>query len=73
MQLESIEAKTVTQLLPTYEKLLFRKDKPSTFTNAHGKMFMGFIRKVSPSGKLVLELEDRVFREFDLKEVNLLY
>lgn len=73
LQLESIEAKTVTQLLPTYEKLLFRKDKPSTFTNAHGKMFMGFIRKVSPSGKLVLELEDRVFREFDLKEVNLLY
>lgn len=70
---EGVEAKTVTQLLPAYEKSLFRKDKPSTFTDAQGEMFMGYIRKVSPSGKLVLELEDRVFKEFDLKEVSLLY
>ena len=70
---EGIEAKTVPQLLPAYEKMLFRKDKPSTFTNEQDEMFMGYIRKVSPSGKLVLELEDRVFKEFDLKEVSLLY
>jgi BirA family biotin operon repressor/biotin-[acetyl-CoA-carboxylase] ligase len=36
-------------------------------------MFMGFIRGVSDTGKLVLELEDRVFKEFGLKEVSLLY
>ncbi len=71
--LEEIETKTVSQLLPAYEKVLFRKDKPSTFTNAQGKIFMGYIRRVSPSGRLVLELEDRVFKEFDLKEVSLLY
>ncbi|MDF0715530.1 biotin--[acetyl-CoA-carboxylase] ligase [Muricauda sp. 334s03] len=71
--LDGIEVKTVTQLLPSYEKLLFRKDKPSTFTNDKGGLFMGYIRKVSPSGKLVLELEDRIFKEFDLKEVSLLY
>ena len=70
---QGIEGKTVTQLLPSYERLLFRKDKPSTFTDAHGKMFMGFIRKISSSGKLVLELEDQIFKEFDLKEVSLLY
>jgi len=70
---EGVEAKTVSQLLPAYEKLLFRKDKPSTFTDTQGQMFPGFIRRVSPSGKLVLELEDRVFKEFDLKEVSLLY
>lgn len=70
---DGIESKTVSQLLPAYEKLLFRKDKPSTFTDAQGKMFPGYIRRVSPSGKLVLELEDRVFKEFDLKEVSLLY
>ncbi|MBO0331671.1 biotin--[acetyl-CoA-carboxylase] ligase [[Muricauda] lutisoli] len=73
LRLEAVESKTVTQLLPSYEKLLFRKDKPSTFTNADGEMFMGYIRRVSPSGKLEIELEDRVFKEFDLKEVNLLY
>ncbi|AEM71156.1 biotin/acetyl-CoA-carboxylase ligase [Allomuricauda ruestringensis DSM 13258] len=71
--LEKIETKTVSQLLPAYEKVLFRKDKPSTFANAQGKMFIGYIRRVSPSGKLVLELEDRVFKAFDLKEVSLLY
>ena len=68
-----VEEKTVTQLLPSYERLLFRKDKPSTFTDANGEMFMGFIRKISSSGKLVLELEDQIFKEFDLKEVSLLY
>ena len=44
--LEGIEDKTVSQLLPVYEKLLFRKDKPSTFTDVHGEMFMGYIRKI---------------------------
>ncbi len=72
-RLQGIEEKTVTQLLPSYERFLFRKDKPSTFTDAHGKMFMGFIRKISSSGKLILELEDQIFKEFDLKEVSLLY
>lgn len=68
-----IQEKTVSQLLPEYEQYLFRKDKPSTFKDAEGAMFMGFIRGVSDTGKLVLELEDRVFQEFDLKEISLLY
>lgn len=73
LQLDTVEAKTVTQLLPAYEQLLFRKDKPSTFANAKGERLMGYIRGVSASGKLVIELEDRIIREFDLKEVTLLY
>lgn len=56
-----------------YEKNLFRKDKPSTFTDKTGQIFMGFIRKVSKRGKLVVELEDAVLKEFDLKEIKLLY
>jgi len=71
--LEAIESKTVKQLLPAYEKLLFRKDKPSTFENKEGERFMGFIRRVSPSGKLVVELESHIFKEFELKEITLLY
>lgn len=73
LQLDEIEGKTMAQLLPSYEKRLFRKDKPSTFTHADGERFMGFIRGVSDTGKLVLELEDHIFREYDLKEVTLLY
>ena len=68
-----IEGKTVVQLLPAYERSLFRKDKPSTFTDAQGEVFMGFIRRISPDGKLILELEDHIFKEFELKEVSLLY
>jgi BirA family biotin operon repressor/biotin-[acetyl-CoA-carboxylase] ligase len=71
--LNGIEAKTVGQLLPAYEEILFRKDKPSTFISPIGDMFVGYVRGVSPSGKLVLELEDEIFKEFDLKEVTLLY
>ena len=72
-QFTGIEGKTVTQLSPSYEKALFRKDKPSTFKDENGNIFMGFIRKISSSGKLVLELEDNVFKEYGLKEVSLLY
>lgn len=71
--LAKVESKTVQQLLPSYEALLFRKDKPSTFKDQQGQMFMGFIRSISPEGQLVLELEDEVFRSYGLKEVSLLY
>ncbi|MDC6366038.1 MULTISPECIES: biotin--[acetyl-CoA-carboxylase] ligase [Flavobacteriaceae] len=70
---DGIERKTVMQLLPSYEKLLFRKDKPSTFENVNGEVFMGFIREILPNGKLKLELEDQIFKEFALKEISLLY
>ncbi len=60
-------------LKTTYEGLLFRKDKPSTFEDPQGRLFMGFIQGVSPQGKLQLLLEDEVQQEYDLKEVKLLY
>lgn len=60
-------------LTTAYEKNLFRKDKPSTFTNKNGKIFMGFIRNVSKEGKLIVELEDAILKEFDLKEIRLKY
>ncbi|MBC6999541.1 biotin--[acetyl-CoA-carboxylase] ligase [Cytophaga sp. FL35] len=56
-----------------YTQLLFRLNKPSTFKNVEDQMFMGFIRGVSPQGKLQIELEDHILKEFGLKEVKLLY
>jgi BirA family biotin operon repressor/biotin-[acetyl-CoA-carboxylase] ligase len=56
-----------------YEKMLFRKNKPSTFKNAEGHLFSGFIKGVSKSGNLVIELEDEIIKEYALKEVTLLY
>lgn len=57
----------------TYESLLFRKDKPSTFKDSENNQFSGFIKAVSDSGKLQILLEDNELREFDLKEISLLY
>ncbi|WP_289061889.1 biotin--[acetyl-CoA-carboxylase] ligase [uncultured Zobellia sp.] len=64
---------SATSLWETYEAVLFRKDKPSTFENNENELFMGFIRGVSPKGKLQIALEDNVLKEFDIKEVKLRY
>ena len=56
-----------------YEKVLFRKDKPSTFKDTEGTMFMGFIRGITDDGRLKVSLEDEVLKKFNMKEIELLY
>ncbi|WP_452601907.1 biotin--[acetyl-CoA-carboxylase] ligase [Pontimicrobium sp. MEBiC06410] len=56
-----------------YETLLFRKNKPSTFKDAEGCLFSGFIKGVTQTGNLIIELEDEIIKEYALKEVTLLY
>ncbi|CAZ94757.1 biotin--[acetyl-CoA-carboxylase] ligase [Zobellia galactanivorans] len=68
-----IKVGPMVKLWQAYEEVLFRKDKPSTFENRNGELFMGFIRGISPKGKLVIALEDNIMQEFDIKEVKLLY
>lgn len=63
----------VKPLQKDYENVLFRKGKPSTFKDNEGKLIMGFIRGVSDEGRLQVTLEDDVKKEFDMKEVSLLY
>lgn len=60
-------------LFKMYEARLFRKDKPSTFSNQKDERFMGFIKGVSGEGRLKVLLEDDVLKEFNLKEVKLLF
>ena len=61
------------ELIKVYENHLFRKNKPSTFKDTKGNMFSGFIEGVNQSGQLIIRLEDYIFKEFDFKEVTLLY
>lgn len=56
-----------------YETNLFRKNKPSTFKDADGIMFSGFIKGVTKYGKLQVILEDEIVKKFDLKEITLMY
>ncbi len=68
-----LEKGNLKVLKTEYENLLFRKNKPSTFKDQHGNNFAGFIKGISNSGKLQVILEDDILKEFDLKEVQLLY
>ncbi|WP_420572317.1 biotin--[acetyl-CoA-carboxylase] ligase [Kordia sp.] len=68
-----ITARSFDVLKDEYEDLLFRKNKPSTFKNNKGEMFMGFIQGVAEDGKLNVLLEDEITATFDLKEIKLLY
>ena len=56
-----------------YEANLFRKDKPSTFQDAYGSLFSGFVKGVTKYGKLMVVLEDEIVKKFDLKEITHLY
>lgn len=56
-----------------YEMYLFRKDKPSTFKDREGFVFSGFIKNVTISGNLQVLLEDDIIKEYDLKDITLMY
>ena len=64
--------KNTAELWRTYESLLFRKDKPSTFVSLNGDLFSGIIKGVSQRGKLMVKTENFI-EEFDLKSIKLLY
>ncbi|MFV0541816.1 MAG: biotin--[acetyl-CoA-carboxylase] ligase [Aestuariibaculum sp.] len=61
------------ELKEEYDAYLFRKNKPSTFQDAEGRVFSGFINNVCDSGNLQILLEDDVLKEYTIKEITLLY
>lgn len=60
-------------LMDRYDAALFRKKKPSTFKDVEGNLFTGIINGVSNTGSLVVLLEDEIIKEFELKQISLLY
>ena len=64
--------KNTAELWTTYESILFRKDKPSTFVGLNGDLFSGIIKGVSQRGKLMVKTKNSI-EEFDLKSIKLLY
>lgn len=72
-QVQRLRAAKYLEIAAAYDAVLFRKNKPSTFKNAKGDLFMGYIKSVNSSGHLEVLLEDEVLKEFRLKEIQLLY
>lgn len=68
-----LQTGNIDVLKAEYLNYLFRKDKPSTFKNEEGQLFTGIIKSVSNMGNLKVLLEDDIIKEYDLKEIQLLY
>ena len=55
-----------------YLNFLFLKDKPAAF-ESNNKQFMGIIKGVSESGKLLIQLEDHSIAAFENQQVKYLF
>ncbi|TRO65555.1 biotin--[acetyl-CoA-carboxylase] ligase [Christiangramia sabulilitoris] len=71
--LEELPYRVSGEVLAEYEQNMFRLNEVSSFASAAGEHFNGIIRGVTAAGKLRLEIEDSVFKTYDLKELKLLY
>ncbi|MBT8183956.1 MAG: biotin--[acetyl-CoA-carboxylase] ligase, partial [Eudoraea sp.] len=71
--ISGLEDMELGKIKAAYEALLFRRDKPSTFMVAGDLTFTAYIRGISDSGKLIIEVEDGILREYALKDIRLLY
>jgi BirA family biotin operon repressor/biotin-[acetyl-CoA-carboxylase] ligase len=56
-----------------YHTYLFKKDIPCVFENLDKKQFLGIIKGVTEFGKLNVLLEDDSEKEFEIKELKMLY
>ncbi|APS39089.1 biotin--[acetyl-CoA-carboxylase] ligase [Salegentibacter sp. T436] len=72
-KLTQINADTEASILEKYARNMFRRDLVSTFQLPDDTYLTGIIRGVTTSGRLNLEIEDSVFKTFDLKEIKLMY
>lgn len=55
-----------------YHDHLYEINKITVFMDAHLHKFNGRVKSVTKAGKLLLELEDDILKEFDIKEVKFL-
>lgn len=56
-----------------YETQLFKRNRVATFLDSKENAFTGIIQGISSSGRLEVLLEGKLVKEFDLKELKLLY
>lgn len=68
-----LEARQFSEICDLYESSLFRLNKPSTFKRKSNKLFTGYIKGVTETGKLQVLVEDEQLKEFDMKQISLLY
>ncbi len=71
--LKNLSAKNFSEMKQLYENNLFRKEMVSVFETPEGLRFNGIIKGVSDIGELLIETENDPLKNFQLKEVKLIY
>ncbi len=72
-ELNKIRTANSIKLKEEYEAALFRKNKVSVFETPNGKRFNGKIKGVTKSGELIVENENDLLKNFQLKEIKMLF
>ncbi len=72
-RIEQLQNKFENQLFDEYNDKLFKKRMMMPFENIENEKFMGIIQGVSPQGKLKMILENDEVREYEIKEISMLY
>jgi len=70
--LKILQTRKIERLSYDYLEVLFKRGEVSTFQEPNGKLFSGTINGISKEGRLQVLIEG-VLKEFDLKEIKLLY
>ncbi len=71
--LTNLEIGNSQAIYKEYQSNLFRNEVASTFQTTNGVTFNGIILGVSKEGKLLVKLENDTLRQFDVKELKLLF
>ena len=70
VKINILSAKKYTDLEEEYLNRLYRFQKPSMFKDKNNLLFMAKIAGISSEGKVKLELENEIIKEFGLKEIK---
>ena len=68
-----LENNNQNQLWGLYNGKLFKKGIIMAFENKNQEKFMGIIQNVTQTGKLQLLIENEIIKEFEIKEIVMLY
>ena len=67
-----LNARAFESIETSYLNVLYKKNIPAMFKDSNDIVFMGIIRGISKDGKLQVELEDEIIKEFGIKEISFL-
>lgn len=72
MELIKVENREFEKLKVFYESKLYKKEIPTMFEDSRNQLFLGKIKGVSETGKLIVELENDQYKSFNIKEIKFL-